>query len=926
MRHAEDRRSEKMLVALLFLLGFLAIGMTSVFTSTAANTLFLTNFGASSLAYCYIGFAVVGPLVGACYLRLQAKWALRSLIVAALVADVVVLLCFRAALFLGGNRIFLFGLKIWYDVELVLTSLVFWGLANQLVTLRQGKRLFGIIGAGDPLAVVIGGLAIPLLLRWLSPADLLMLSAFGSTTAIAVVLVILGRFSPLENSTREDHEDAPIEQQDLRSLFRDGYVRLIFAGACLSLFCYFLVDNAFYAGAKDWFPEEGDLARFLGLYMAIAGAVSLLSALAVAGPLIGQFGVRVGLLTLPSLLLFFSLVATGTAVLREGVFIFFGCIMANRVFDFALRGTVDKSSMLALYQPFSAVRRLRVQTAVETMVEPFAAAVSGLGLLIVMNVFGWSARELTILVLLVALAWIGTLVFVHREYIAELARALATRRLERVTLEIGEHRALIERGLKSSRAGEVLYCLHLLTSSGRPVAPGRLLELIDHPSADVRLAVAEAMEQRADPAFAERLRRRMRDDEDPRVSSALLSAWLACSPEAVDEIMPFLDKNGPVRNGAIIALLRHGGMDGILVAGERLMATIRSDSLGERQQAAAVLAAVASPLFHRLFSRLLDDPEISVRWAALRAASHVDAPRLWPIVIAQIEVAGLERAAQAVLVAAGERCFPAIDAALARPELPVQVRLHLIEVLGRIGGVGALSRLLAPIEVAEWRVRLALLKALRGCNCGCPPHAEKLLWEQINALAGIAGWALAAAEDLPAGSGHFDALRRSLIHEVDKSITGIFHLLGCLSPGRTIDDARESLLHGPVAKRAYALESIEQILPVMERGPIMALLEPDSAEERRKQLNCYFPHPSLPLELRLADILSTSHRITPWTAAVTLFAMTTSKIRLTFDSATLARRFDDDIVHETLAWAESQSIAKTLGAAGMQMGSGDRLR
>jgi hypothetical protein len=255
----------------------------------------------------------------------------------------------------------------------------------------------------------------------------------------------------------------------------------------------------------------------------------------------------------------------------------------------------------------------------------------------------------------------------------------------------------------------------------------------------------------------------------------------------------------------------------------------------------------------------------------------------------------------------------------------VHVRLRLIEVLGRIGGLGALSRLLAPIEAVDRQLRLALLRALRDCNCGCPPNAEKLLWKQINELAGIAAWALSAAEDLPAEPCHFDALRRSLIHEVDKSITGIFHLLGSLFPGRTIEDARESFLHGPITKRAYALESIEQMLPVMMRGHIMALLEPDSVEDRRKQLSCHFPHRSLSLEARLVDILSSSHRITPWTAAVTLFAITKSKITLSFDSATVAQRFDNEIVRETLAWMESQSNAHTFARAEMKK-TGDLLR
>jgi hypothetical protein len=245
-------------------------------------------------------------------------------------------------------------------------------------------------------------------------------------------------------------------------------------------------------------------------------------------------------------------------------------------------------------------------------------------------------------------------------------------------------------------------------------------------------------------------------------------------------------------------------------------------------------------------------------------------------------------------------------------------------VLSRIGGPAAQYKLLTQIEPAEWRVRLAAYAALRGCESGCPPYAEKLLWEQIDTLACTAAWALAAAADLPVGTAHFDALRRSLSHEVDKSITGVFDLLACLSPGLAIDDAREGLLHGPAHKRGYALEAIEQALPTAVRGRVMALLEAVSAEESQKQLSRYFAHPSLPLEARLADILSTNDRIGPWTATVALFVMARSEIRPTFDSAALAGRFNEDVVHEILAWMNTPAQANPQVAGRAQTGSGDR--
>jgi len=48
-------------------------------------------------------------------------------------------------------------LMIWFEVVWALTSLEFWGLAGRLMNLRQGKRLFGLIGSGDMVATVIGG-------------------------------------------------------------------------------------------------------------------------------------------------------------------------------------------------------------------------------------------------------------------------------------------------------------------------------------------------------------------------------------------------------------------------------------------------------------------------------------------------------------------------------------------------------------------------------------------------------------------------------------------------------------------------------------------------------------------------------------------------------------------------------------------------
>src|SRR3954470_14894119 len=159
--------------ALFTLLSFFAVGLPRVFTNTAAFTLFLQAYGAQALPYTYIAAAVAVPAVGWLYLRLEARLPFARLVLLVLLADVAALAVARLGLDAAGLRWPTFVAAVWVEVEWVLTSLAFWGLAERSFDVRQAKRLFGVIGAGGPAAVVAGGLATPALLTVIGTADLL---------------------------------------------------------------------------------------------------------------------------------------------------------------------------------------------------------------------------------------------------------------------------------------------------------------------------------------------------------------------------------------------------------------------------------------------------------------------------------------------------------------------------------------------------------------------------------------------------------------------------------------------------------------------------------------------------------------------------------------------------------------------------------
>ena len=107
------------------------IGLSLVFTGTAANTMFLINFEAKLLPLVYISSSVTVPVIGMLLMRVGNRLPHR------LVSYIVLLfLAGMPVLFLSfisispGLRVLSFILLVWVDAEIVLSDLVFWTVAG----------------------------------------------------------------------------------------------------------------------------------------------------------------------------------------------------------------------------------------------------------------------------------------------------------------------------------------------------------------------------------------------------------------------------------------------------------------------------------------------------------------------------------------------------------------------------------------------------------------------------------------------------------------------------------------------------------------------------------------------------------------------------------------------------------------------------
>ena len=429
------RPGEGRMVALLFLLSFL-LGTSFNFLETAAFTLFLGQFDAGTLPWIYIINAVVVSAITLGYLRLGRRLAFSRQLAANLGLLLLLLAGFRVGLAVTDGPWVAFALPVLFQIVVSLGNIAYWTLAGRVVNVRQAKRLFGLLGAGMWVAIVITGFLIPLIVRLIGTANLLVLSVVGMAAALLVLVYVTRSYAPQVNRTGAVHDTG--EPLPVRSLLRNRYILLMFSLSVLSWIAFFFVDNIFYNRVGARFPDEQQLASFLGLYLAFLGILTLLNTSLLTAPVIGRFGVRGGLLVLPGALLAGVLLFTVTGTVLGIVPILFWFATMNKMIDLSLGFSIDQAGQTILYQPLPARERTRVQTVDEGMVRMAAVGAAGVLLLILNQVLGASVVQLGYVLLLVVVGWVGAVLLTGRENPKALRHALVRTRLSGTALTISD--------------------------------------------------------------------------------------------------------------------------------------------------------------------------------------------------------------------------------------------------------------------------------------------------------------------------------------------------------------------------------------------------------------------------------------------------------------------------------------------------------
>ena len=142
------------------------------------------------LPYSYITIAIFDLLVVVLYIRLGGRVSFSKLHFINLIflacASLLIWLALKSPLY----HVTAFILPLWFQIILNLGNLAVWPLAGSLFDFRQGKRLFPLLGAGNWLANIIGGLFIPALVKAVGATNLMLLAGFSFGAALFILCFI----------------------------------------------------------------------------------------------------------------------------------------------------------------------------------------------------------------------------------------------------------------------------------------------------------------------------------------------------------------------------------------------------------------------------------------------------------------------------------------------------------------------------------------------------------------------------------------------------------------------------------------------------------------------------------------------------------------------------------------------------------------
>ena len=810
------------------------IGLAFGLLYNVAYTLLVLEFGSAGLRTVYVLAGVIIPLFTVVFNWLEEHMPLSKFGTGTVLTFAILFFALYPLLLIPDASWIIYVLMVVNTMGSLYCMMLRGAQAAEMYDARTIKAQYPRITGAEILAVVLAGILVVPLSQLLGSLEALLLLGGVSMLVAAVFVHLIGvrhlaHEEHLAHLSEERHHAHEHGFSALKAIISKRYTLLVFGYQLISSAVSLLVQYLVYSEAQNFFPEQAELSRFIGLIKAGTTGLSFLFLIFVAGRLLLRFGMPLGVAGSPlggGVVLVLALIA---GMIEDGTGrAFFILIVATQFVDYMAYSGFAKTSVQSAFQPLPTHEREAVHTFAQGIGIPLSYGVTGVLLMLFAQVPGFRtsyAVYLTLgVMLLCGLVGIG----LYRAYGSALRRSLSRRRVEAVDLSLNDASTLeiLEKLLASGDPWQVRSGLNLLEEAGHDSYEDRLRELVAHENPEIRRDVLERIE-RVKPQWATDLVMRLLERErDDAVVGAAIRSICALVDEPVTTVGEYLDADSrQLRSAAVAGLFLYGGINGILEAGNVFNRLASSPNSGERIDAANILERVAIRNFYHPLVDLLNDDDERVVLAALRAAREVAHPALLPEVIRHVDPVNTRAEALSTLIAFGDDVTRLLhDCLTGSAELERETIFRIIRASARISGGGITAELEAALEHEDRDIAEVVYEVLsqRGYRATAVtrPTIRRLLdrYTEETARIVMALWEVSQANGIEPLVGALDDSYR-------RHLESIFLLLTFIYDADDVLGIRRRIVEGTNKERALGLELLDVMLAGELKQRVLAVAE-----------------------------------------------------------------------------------------------------
>jgi HEAT repeat protein len=813
-----------------------------------AHALFLEVYPATMIPKAYIISGLAGIIMTTGYSFFQSRIRFSVFAIINLFLIVIITVLLRYGFSLTSQEVIVFVVFVMMGPLNIIALLGFWGTVGRIFTLRQGKRLFGLIDTGQIIGIIISSYAIPLLLSLnFGTRNLLLVSAASIIIALLLQLVITNRITFRVGAEQTSGEDS--RRQNIFTTLKDRYIFIMSGFVVLLVIVTFFVHYTFITISKEYYPSDVAFAAFLGYFNGTLMIVSVLIKTFVYSKIMKTYGLKLALIISPLLLIVFTMVAAfvggvfGFTVAASSFTLFFLLLSVSKLFAKTLHDSMVAPSMKILYQSLDARIRYSIQAMIDGTINEISALTSGIILagLGALAFFGLVHYIYVLLGFLVV--WLILAFRLYAAYKKSLNDSLSRYRLSQTHTEKRLASEYIVDELGEGNPGKIINALKITEYISFKKFKNALVELIGNASGYVS---SFSLNKIGEYLFLDR-----REDIENRLQTGQASEHKSL----VNNILVKLNE-GKVRN----------------ITDEDLALMVKSIHPSGRIRVATYIFNAKEFTYLPVLNTLLRDHDAEVRKAAIDVATRWKVRETVPVLIDYLDTPLYDRAYDA-LIEIGEKGLEAIDQAFLKSGINELVLKRLTRVLGEIGTIEAQDMLLNKIMYHNRDVAVQALQSLTACNYQADEDNVNKIAQTVRGVIAVLAWNL-AAEHTITDNNMGEHLKKAIAEEIKSNFDQMFNLLSIAYDPRSIFHIRQNLESGTTEGIGFAIELLDLFVAEELKPVLFPVLDDTNIIEKIKQLQVEFPIEILEPEPLLISIINRDPNfINAYTKGCALYAI-----------------------------------------------------